>query len=195
MLFYSSPRDEVFYGGPNLDTVVFSGRAADYDVIVRSNQEFEVRDFGTTVNDGIDTLFSIERLEFANGTLAFDLDGAAGQAYRIYQAAFDRTPDAGGLSYWIDTLDHGVSLIKVASDFIGSREFRDIYGSNLSNQEFVEELYYNVLGRAGEAGGVDYWTDELADGASRAWLLANFSESRENVQGVAPAIKDGIFFT
>jgi Domain of unknown function (DUF4214) len=36
--------------------------------------------------------------------------------------------------------------------------------SNLSNQGFVEQLYHNVLDRAGEPGGVAYWTAALASG-------------------------------
>ena len=194
MLFYNTSADETYYGGSGRDTVVFSGAGGDYDITVRSTNELYVSDFGSGANDGDDTLFSIERLEFTNGTLAFDLDGTAGQAYRIYQAAFDRTPDVGGLSYWIETLDTGVSLTSVAADFLGSAEFQQVYGRNLSDSDFISELYFNVLGRSGETSGVDYWLDELDDGVSRASVLANFSESVENVAGVAPSIAGGIWY-
>jgi hypothetical protein len=50
---------------------------------------------------GIKTL---ERRAPASATraVALDVDGAAGQAYRLYQAAFDRAPDKNGLGYWIN---------------------------------------------------------------------------------------------
>ena len=34
--------------------------------------------------------------------LALDINGTAGQVYRLYQAAFDRKPDLVGLGYWIE---------------------------------------------------------------------------------------------
>jgi len=52
-----------------------------------------------------DTLVSIERIQFTDGTLALDESGNAGQAYRLYQAAFGRTPDTPGLSHNLNLLD------------------------------------------------------------------------------------------
>ena len=137
----------------------------------------------------------IDRLQFQNGTLAFDFDGTAGESYRIYQAAFDRTPDNAGLSYWIQSMDAGKSLLEVAAGFVASAEFAAVYGANSSNESFVSKLYENVLGRAGEAAGISYWQGELDGGASRAAVLAGFSESGENITGVAPAIADGIWYS
>ena len=47
---------------------------------------------------GTDTLSGFKRLEFEDGVLALDTDpgDTAGQAYRLYQAAFARTPDMPG---------------------------------------------------------------------------------------------------
>ena len=50
---------------------------------------------------------SSERLTFSDANIALDIDGNAGQAHRIYKAAFDRAPDLGGLGFWINTLDNG----------------------------------------------------------------------------------------
>jgi len=185
--FAGAGGDDDIHGGGGIDTAVYAGLRSDYDVFAEDGVL-------TVDGDGIDRLFAIERLQFANGTLAFDRDGTAGQAYRIYQAAFDRIPDAGGLSHWIATLDSGVTLLQVAADFLGSAEFRSTYGTDLANDDYIAALYDNVLGRTGETAGMDYWVDALDDGASRAIVLADFSESAENVARVAPAINDGIFF-
>ena len=141
------------------------------------------------------TLNSVERVDLLQGTLAFDLDGNAGQAYRIYQAAFDRAPDSAGLSYWIKSMDGGTKVIDVSSGFVGSQEFQSIYGANSTDTDFVGRLYLNVLGREGETAGIAYWTGELQHGTSRAQVLAGFSESQENVVGVAPAISEGIWYS
>jgi hypothetical protein len=135
-------------------------------------------------------------LEFSDGTLALDIYGNAGQAYRIYKAAFARTPDNDGLKFWIGELDGGVTLLQAANGFVASAEFQNLYRGATTNLAVVQKFYQNVLGREGEAGGVSYWTGELNSGAkSTAEVLADFSASPENVAGVAPLISDGIFYT
>lgn len=141
-----------------------------------------------------DTLVNFERVAFVGSHLAFDFDGNAGQAYRIYQAAFDRTPDTGGLSFWINSMDAGRSLLWVAEGFVGSDEFASVYGNSPANPDFVDKLYENILGRDGELEGVTFWIDQLEAGMSRAQVLVHFSESPENTAAVAPAINDGIWF-
>ncbi|MCC0035233.1 MAG: DUF4214 domain-containing protein [Hoeflea sp.] len=149
----------------------------------------------TATGQGTDTLVNIERLVFSDGTLAFDTDGTAGQAYRIYKAAFNRTPDNDGLKFWIAELDKGMNLIQAAGGFVASAEFKNLYSGATTNLGVVEKFYQNVLGRNGEAGGISYWTGELDSGnKSTAHVLADFSASPENVAGVAPSISDGIFF-
>lgn len=175
-------------GKAGTDTTLYQGNAADYQI--RFNLDGSI---GVTGVQSTDTLISIERIRFDDGALALDTDGIAGQAYRIYQAAFDRTPDVAGLSYWIKAMDDGISLMEVATGFVSSQEFADVYGQSPTNSDFVEKLYQNVLGREGEAGGVSYWVSQLDQGKSQAQVLADFSESPENVQGVAPAIADGIW--
>jgi hypothetical protein len=128
-----------------------------------------------SVGDATLTIVDTERLELSDGTLAFDTDGIAGQAYRIYKAAFNRTPDNDGLKFWIGELDKGMSLLQAASGFVGSAEFNSAYGGATDNLGIVQKFYQNVLGREGEAGGVSYWTGELDSGSkSTAQVLADF---------------------
>ncbi len=187
-LFVDTPESDTFNGGVRIDTLVYSGSRASFSVSIQGNGNA-----ATVTGTGTDQLVSIERLEFANGTLALDLLGNAGQAYRIYQAAFDRTPDSGGLSYWIDAMDAGSSLIQVATGFVNSAEFAAVYGAEPDDLNLVQRFYQNVLGRSGEAAGIDYWVGQLESGTSTAQVLAGFSESAENIAGVAPAISEGIW--
>ena len=187
-------------GGAGTDTASFRGPVANYTV-TRTGQTTTVSD--NVVNrDGTDTLASVERLKFADTVKAFDTgpDGAAGQGYRLYQAAFNRKPDKDGLSYWIKDLDGGDSLANVAAAFVSSAEFKAVYGSSPTNSQIVDKFYHNVLGRAGEAGGVTYWTGTLDRGVSVGEVLAGFAQSSENQTLTTPAITGGIdlslsFFT
>ena len=169
--------NDLINGGGGLDTAVFNGNKDNYTVTLT--------DYGRTVDDnlgtdGVDSLFSIERLEFSDTMVAFDIDDTAGQAYRIYQAAFNRTPDEGGLGFWIEQMDNGMSLNQVATSFINSAEFKDMYGANPTNAQFVTLLYNNVLHRSPDQTGYNYWMNELENGTPREQALIGFSESFEN---------------
>ncbi|MEO1897442.1 MAG: DUF4214 domain-containing protein [Cycloclasticus sp.] len=100
----------------------------------------------------------------------------------LYDAAFNRAPDSSGLSSWVSELvKTGVELRDVADNFIQSQEFINLYGDNLSNNDFVEALYENSLGRASDAAGKAGWVDQLDAGMARSDALIGFSESEEHV--------------
>lgn len=144
-------------------------------------------------NYGAVYLQSVERVHFTDRSLALDTDGVAGQAYRLYQAAFDRTPDKPGLGYWIDKMDAGASLYEVAAGFVASSEFQALNGTSPAPQALVASLYGHVLGRTAEQAGLDYWTVQLQSGAlDAAGLLASLSESAENRVLVSGQIAQGI---
>jgi hypothetical protein len=132
-------------------------------------------------------------------TLAVSLDteGAtsAGAGYRLYKAAFDRTPDEEGLGYWINELDQGYALHEVANSFVISQEFKNLYGADLDNSGFITALYNNVLDRDPDQGGLDYWINDMGNnGMSRADVLASFSESAENIANTDPLIELGVVY-
>jgi Ca2+-binding RTX toxin-like protein len=105
--------------------------------------------------------------------------GSKGQVFRIFQATLDRLPDTTGFDAWSERLGtYEQSLLQVISGFTNSPEFRATYGA-LDDLQFVNLLYQNVLGRAGEAAGVANWVGALDGGASRAQVVLGFSESRE----------------
>jgi hypothetical protein len=127
--------------------------------------------------------------------LALDIEGVAGQAYRLYKAAFDRTPDLKGLGYWIDEMDNASPIESVAGNFILSEEFKQLYGSSYSDAEFIRLLYANVLDRAPDQSGYDYWLGDMAKGLTKEKVLISFSESFENKANVADLIANGIEYT
>lgn len=98
---------------------------------------------------------------------------------RLYWATFERIPDRSGLEYWIAQRKGGRSIRSIADFFTTSNEFRQSYG-NLTNAQFVNQVYLNVLGRPADASGSAYWTGELNAGRrSRGSVMLGFSESPE----------------
>ncbi len=96
----------------------------------------------------------------------------------LYRAFFLREPDEAGLDFWtrwVTGLDGGIN--EAAEHFARSPEFIDRYGE-LSDEEFVVQLYANILDREPDAEGLEYWTWALGTGfytrgaAVTAWTLA-----------------------
>jgi hypothetical protein len=120
-------------------------------------------------------------------------DRDLGRAYRLYQAAFNRTPDADGLRAWTTALDQGTPAINVAEAFASSDEFSRSF-SGLDTAAAVGRLYVNVFHRVGDAGGVQYWARQLGVGATYGQVLLGFADSLENRIGTAAATHDGWLF-
>lgn len=180
-------------GTSSLDTMSVSGNKTNYQISSSGEQ-------ATLLNTGgsqkLKLLDSIERLQFTDACVALDIGIGqnAGEAYRLYQAAFDRTPDQGGLGYWISQLDHGNELENIASGFMGSQEFRTMYGNNPKDQEFLTLLYQHVFDRNPDEAGYSYWQGVLSSGGNRAQVLTLFSESNENYLSVLNQVSDGVQF-
>ncbi|GAB2872365.1 hypothetical protein GCM10027277_47020 [Pseudoduganella ginsengisoli] len=169
--------------------ITFSGNASQYTVVANASG-FAVTDIVTGQSTQV---AAGSRLRFADSAIALDIQGNAALVYRIYQAAFNRKPDLPGLGFWIAQMDNGVAQRDVAANFITSEEFALRYGANPTNLDYVTKLYNNILQRAPEKAGLDYWLDVLNRGATnRVDVLGYFSESEENKGLVAPAIANGI---
>lgn len=182
--------NDALKGGGGLDWAVYRGSLDAYKLVVTTT-ETTVTD-QMSGRDGTDRLTEVERLQFKDLDVALDINGVAGQSYRLYKAAFDRTPDLPGLGYWIDRMDHQTSLYEVANAFVGSDEFALRYGKNLGDADFVKLLYNHVLHRDPDQPGYDYWLGSLAAGSGRFAVLAAFSESPENYAQVADLVASGI---
>ena len=98
---------------------------------------------------------------------------------RLYRAYFLRSPDAGGLDYWVGQRRAGRSLAWVSQQFARSGEFTRQYGS-LSDQGFMDLVYRQVLERAPDSSGATFWVGQLRSGSrTRGQVMIGFSEAPE----------------
>jgi len=172
--------------------VIFNGLRANYSITAATGG-YLVTD--NTGSEPARTVAATARLRFSDQSLSFDIDGTPGQAYRLYRAAFARTPDLGGLGFWIGAIDNGASLGTVAQGFVDSGEFKNLYANATTNNAIVNRYYSNVLNRAGDPDGIAFWTQILDNKASTiAGVLTGFSESQENKDGTASAVQNGIAY-
>jgi hypothetical protein len=179
----------VFAAGKTLKTIAVHVAG---DAVIEGDEGFAVRLLSPS--DGLAV--------GANGSAAAtirddDLPASAPPAHaakvmRLYDAALDRLPDRGGFEFWVGALQKGGALSSLASGFLSSEEFAARFGdASADDAAFVDRLYQNVLGRAGEAEGRAFWGDSLGKGCTRAEVLAAFSESAEHVALSAAAVGDG----
>ena len=180
-------------GGNGIDKVIYNSNSG---LIVTNTAVANGPAYAVTVDGKIDVISNVERIGFGDGsTLALDVGAGenAGSAYRLYQAAFDRQPDNGGLKWWINQLDNGMSLTQAAQGFVDSAEFKKLNPSQ-DPKSIITSYYQNVLNRAPDAGGLKYWEDAMASGnTNAAHMLASFSESAENISNTSPAFNGGLW--
>ena len=122
--------------------------------------------------------------------MTISLDDAKAVAY-LYEASLNRQADLGGLNFWIDVVDNnGYSLQQLATAFLESNEYAQNFGDpdQQSNEDFVEVLYNNILGRVSDPAGFDFWTG--LDDPDPAAIVLLFSQSDEYVARTGPAIED-----
>ncbi len=111
------------------------------------------------------------------------VSGNEGIVARYYAATFGRLPDQSGFTFWVGRLTNDFDGAAAAAQFFAtSPEFQALYGSNVSDTEFVDTIYVNVLGRTPEGAGRTFWIDSLANGThTRGTVMSFFANSPEHM--------------
>lgn len=126
----------------------------------------------------------------AASTPVYDANGPTGTIYRLYRAYFLREPDRSGYDHWLSAYRSGYPLEKISNDFARSAEFQSAYG-NLDDRKFLERVYQNVMGRAPDQGGYDYWLGHMQRGMLRGSVMIYFSDSAEFRHKTAGGVPPG----
>ena len=130
------------------------------------------------------------------GASVFSATAPGGEIYAFYEGLLGRAPDALGFEAWTANLEAGMSLQQIAQDFLASSEFTADFGSytSTSDQTFVEDLYQTALHRSADAGGLQYWENQLQSGAlSRADVAVDIALSAEAQGDLQSAFTSGVF--
>ncbi len=175
------------------------------------------------------TLSSIERIELDDATYLYDLaigaelaslyarieSGQIGETeriqpvgddlatvYRLYGAAYGRTPDEAGLRFWAERYANGeIAQRQLAEAFITVPEFEFRYDGDPdmagfqepTDEEYISLLYDNALRRELDQSGFEFWVEQLESGAfDRVEMLIFFADSPENITRTRPYLEDGV---
>ncbi|WP_151704819.1 DUF4214 domain-containing protein [Nitrincola alkalilacustris] len=91
---------------------------------------------------------------------------------KLYIAFYGRPADPGGLQFWAGRLDEANGVIQtIINSFANSTEYQERFGS-LPDDALVNNLYQQAFGRPAEQAGLDYWVDQISNGAITLGELA-----------------------
>lgn len=159
-VFVSLAANEFFDGAGGIDKVVFDGARAGYGLL-HQGSSWQVAD-SLSGRDGTDSLKNIERLQFADMSLALDLNGAAGTTARLLgvmlgEASLANRALVGAV---LGVVDAGVADTQLAG-----LALQAVFGGAVSNAAVVAHVYKNLFHVAPDAATLRTLTAFLDSGA------------------------------
>ena len=186
----------------DLDALISTWGREDDNGVINLNKnlsEFKIKrskdnEYLLKSNIGLERIEGIDKLIFKDRSLDFKediqnifnsitkVDELTGKIFRLYNSAFRRFPDADGFNYWVErNQSEENSYRQTADSFIISNEFKNLYGAELNNSEYISKLYNNIFDRNPDYSGKEYWINQLSTKQeTRGEVLMGFSESNEH---------------
>ena len=170
-LYTNTPSKDNVDGGPGIDTVVYDKPIANY-VVSPGVNGIEVS--SANYSEGSDWLLNIERLQFKDKGLAFDLDGHAGIAAKTLGLVFGQeavsVPKYMGIC--LDYLDNKqMTAAQLMHEALAVR-----LGADAQNAEkLVSFLYEQLTGSVPIQSEKDKYVSWINSGAYTADTLAVFA--------------------
>lgn len=166
-------------GGAGIDSAFFGGNR-DAFILTRTDDTYTLQD--SVGSEGADTLNNVERLRFADTSLALDLDGNAGITAKILGAVFgpESLANKAYVGAGLQLLDGGMSYAEIMQFAL---DFR--LGAGFSDADEVNLLYQNLVGVLPAPADLDYWVDQVSNGnftqTSLALMAADLSLNADNI--------------
>ena len=187
--------NDIVNGGDGYDTMVYAGVRSAYS-IVKNGDVISVS--AKSGLEGVDTLRNVEKIQFADRPVSSDYNDITQALYVSY---FGRAADTGGLENFQSQLAllgaprtlSGLSAaystnggIKNLIDSFGaSEESKALYSGD--TKAFVKAIYQNVLNRAPDQGGLDFWAGAIDSGnltrANASLSIMSGAQSNTTAQG------------
>ncbi len=177
-------------GGAGLDTAQYNGKFSDYTLALGSGANPMTITDKTANRDGVDSLASIERLQFADVRVALDLgtSQAAGKAVLMMAVATSLGPALVGVQnlagLFVGYFDSGASLLDGANLLVATGIAAAFAGGS-DNASLVKMVYADVYGKAPDAATLASLVAPLNAGTtSQAQFMADMAASLANQQHV-----------
>ncbi len=139
------------------------------------------------------TLSGLTSLQFADGTLSFDPNGAPAQVLRLWDAAVGRAPTIRKGQKWIQELDSGATTIAALANQIAGNPAFLAATAGMNHTQLIGYLYQTALGRAPTGAETATWTSFLAQGNSIGSLVLSISQLPAFMTLTAPTVASGLW--
>jgi len=117
----------------------------------------------------------------------FEYTAAKELVAQQYACILKRPAEVAGMQWWAKQVEQGGDKIGISDSLINSAEGQYLYG-NKSNFEFMKVVYRSVFGRDGDDGGLQFWTGQLNNGATKGTIYNEFIKLADNTKFIeAPA--------
>ena len=103
---------------------------------------------------------------------------------KTYLGLLTRDADYAGFRSWLGALLGGLSREQIVQAFWDSGEFQSRFGSNLTNGQFVQRMYNNILLRSPDPGELNVWVGALNNGQLTKAQVALILLDSEEFQGL-----------
>lgn len=164
--------NDVIDGGSGTDTAAFTGNRTVF-AIMKTSAGYRVA--ASSGTEGSDSLANIERIAFDDTSIDLEYNDAVQQLYVSY---FGRAADTGGLTNFssaLATANAPKDIIGLNSAYATSSTIKslvDAFGTSTESSNlytggtaaFVTAIFQNVLSRAPQTAGLDFWSSALDSG-------------------------------
>lgn len=170
-IYNNTTGSDTFDGGPGVDTVVYSSIHSAYEI---TPEAVGIGVRSVNYSEGSDWLLNVERLQFKDVNLAFDLDGHAGIAVKtlglVFGAAAASIPAFVGIC--LDRLDNrGQTPDQLMHDALAIR-----LGADAQNpSQVVSFLYQALVGVAPTKEAQDMYVGWIQSGSYTIDSLAVYA--------------------
>jgi hypothetical protein len=187
-VFFARGGNDFVLGSGGIDSALFQGPRGSYSVNRAGSgpdAPYDVADLSGG-RDGSDRVTGIERLRFADSSVALDLQGAAGMTAKLIGAVFGAqfVSNKSFVGAGLNLFDAGRTYDQVAAVAVGTDFFAQLAGSH-GNTQFVNRVFSNVVGRAPSASELSLYVGLLDSGAhtqaSLAVLAAETAQTQTNI--------------
>ncbi|MGZ5194272.1 MAG: matrixin family metalloprotease [Ramlibacter sp.] len=191
---HTTASNDIVTGLAGINTVVYTGLLSQYSI--SNNGRIQVQD-SVAGRDGTDTLANIERIKFADRSVAFDLNpsftadvtGNAGEVAKILGAVFGASSIAAHPEYvglGLGFADSAMSYPNLMQLALNAR-----LGTGFTNEQEIQLLYTNLFAHAASATDVAFWSGTISSGqytqATLAEMAADTATNATNIDLVGLA--------
>ncbi|GAA4413034.1 Calx-beta domain-containing protein [Quisquiliibacterium transsilvanicum] len=161
-------------GGAGNDTAAWTGNAANYQVS-RSGSDWIVAD--RVGNAGTDVAVNIERLQFADRTVAVESSPHGSYAdlpealWHFFIVAFDAAPGVTYMDQLADASRFGMSVRQIVDVFTSKSQFTEVYPATLSNAQLGVALAENIIKDSASPQAKAEAATQIRDSLDYGWTV------------------------